>query len=530
MELDYVCTKGDWFEAKALIDNVKEEKDLSIGFDPDQFRKNRVELKINLIYFDENITNYNYVYNYYKKFKVNVVGIFYASDEIEIFKQYLLTMQKENKVPPFLVVVTPKNFEEIYNISLYYNFIKEIILIDESNNQYYNNYLRTHNRLLRYIAKNYNDLVGYLKSIGDMTSNYNKFLRFFNRTRIFTFDEIQMNQQINMTPIITAYEYDELYYMIHRAYAHFFTNNSSYKNPRFENYPSIGENNFKKIYEFLNEFGQNENSNKMGVIIEFLKQKIEQLKKTRNMVEDAIKLYTEESCFCYIINKVTRNFDHNLIKLAYFIGPFLFGLNKYVLDHPEKSLRNNITLYRNMKISPLNKYLYTLDTGHIICFPALTSTSIKRDNFIPTKTALKINEIDEKDITIEMIIQYHHEDGNISPGLYIADLSDSKNEEEVLLLPFTFFKLNSVVETPNQPNKCILEMEIVNRKSYIEYELKEGKKYNLENLENILSKRPLFVEEGGIQYFEINHVNQFNEPNNEVNKGNWNWNLSCQII
>ena len=73
-------------------------------------------------------------------------------------------------------------------------------------------------------------------------------------------------------------------------------------------------------------------------------------------------------------------------------------------------------------------------------------------------------------------------------------------------------------------------MEIVNRKSYIEYELKEGKKYNLENLENILSKRPLFVEEGGIQYFEINHVNQFNEPNNEVNKGNWNWNLSCQII
>ena len=190
MELDYICTKSDWFEAKALIDNVKEEKDLSIGFDPDQFRKNRVELKINLIYFDENITNYNYVYNYYKKFKVNVVGIFYASDEIEIFKQYLLTMQKENKVPPFLVVVTPKNFEEIYNISLYYNFIKEIILIDESNNQYYNNYLRTHNRLLRYIAKNYNDLVGYLKSIGDMTSNYNKFLRFFNRTRIFTFDEI----------------------------------------------------------------------------------------------------------------------------------------------------------------------------------------------------------------------------------------------------------------------------------------------------------------------------------------------------
>ena len=120
---------------KGLIDKIKDDEDLSIGFNPNQVIKNREELKINLIYFDENLTNSNLSYNYYKKFKVNIVGVFYASDEIEIFKQYLFTMKNENKTPPFIVVVTPKNFEEIYNISVFYNFIKEIILLDQSYQQ-----------------------------------------------------------------------------------------------------------------------------------------------------------------------------------------------------------------------------------------------------------------------------------------------------------------------------------------------------------------------------------------------------------
>ena len=120
---------------KGLIDKIKDDEDLSFGFNPNQVIKNREELKINLIYFDENLTNSNLSYNYYKKFKVNIVGVFYASDEIEIFKQYLFTMKNENKTPPFIVVVTPKNFEEIYNISVFYNFIKEIILLDQSYQQ-----------------------------------------------------------------------------------------------------------------------------------------------------------------------------------------------------------------------------------------------------------------------------------------------------------------------------------------------------------------------------------------------------------
>ena len=71
-------------QLEACIDNIKDEKDLLIGFDPDVVLKNREELKINLIYFDDKITKSNDIYDYYKMFKVNVVGGFYASDEIYI--------------------------------------------------------------------------------------------------------------------------------------------------------------------------------------------------------------------------------------------------------------------------------------------------------------------------------------------------------------------------------------------------------------------------------------------------------------
>ena len=228
-----------------------------------------------------------------------------------------------------------------------------------------------------------------------------------------------------------------------------------------------------------------------------IKKDFKTLTNSKNFIEDALRLYIEQNSYCYIINSAMRTFDNHPIKLAYFIGPFLFGLNKYILDHPEKGLKNNTTLYRNININPLDKHIYTLAVGHIICFPAFTSTSILRNNFEPTN---------DKTIRIEMIIQYYHSEGNISPGLYIKDFSSYKEEEELLLFPFTFFKLNNVIET--EPNRCTLEMEIINRKNYIEYELKEDKIFNLEDLENN-SKRPLFIEEG-INYLQ--NTNQINPP------------------
>ena len=60
-----------------------------------------------------------------------------------------------------------------------------------------------------------------------------------------------MNRQLSTCPIITAYEYDQLYFIVHRAYSHFFTNESLKKDPKAEIPPYFPNINLKKIEEFL---------------------------------------------------------------------------------------------------------------------------------------------------------------------------------------------------------------------------------------------------------------------------------------
>ena len=147
---------------EAYYDNIKEDKDLLIGFNPDAVAMNRIELKVNLIYFDTHLTRSNDSYNYYKEFKVNVVGGFYASDEIDTLEKYLDAIKDLNEPPTYIVVTYPKNFSEVHKICENYLFIEEIIIITQFVEKH--KHLKSQkNKLLKHISKNHDDLI-FLKN------------------------------------------------------------------------------------------------------------------------------------------------------------------------------------------------------------------------------------------------------------------------------------------------------------------------------------------------------------------------------
>ena len=147
-----------------------------------------------------------------------------------------------------------------------------------------------------------------------------------------------------------------------------------------------------------------------------------------------------------------RNIEPGIIYLSYFMGPFLFELNKYVKKRKECSFSKNMTLYRKLNCTETEFYFYKLNLNHIICFPALTSTSSKDINFNPTKLAEEINKKGDDSLIVKLIIKYNHESDNISPGIIIEDkigydneyISAFPNEKEVILFPFTFAKILSI--------------------------------------------------------------------------------------
>ena len=475
----YVIKKEN-IQNEAYIDTYRNQKDDLIGFDPELFLKDRIELKINLIYYDERLSFNDDSYDNFKKFKVNVVGGFYACDDKNTFQIFLDENKKLDKIPNFIIVSRPQYLEEISSISREYNMIKGIVLITKGEDRYGKEFMQSHRNVI-HISSSYSDLIEYLKEIGKKTSNANiifNYLKIFSSKRIFTSKEIQMDRQLSTCPIITAYEYDELYFVFHYAYAYFFTNNSSQNSPKFEEWPFFGEERYKKIKEFLkaNDTMDNKELNELKNIFEFLS-------KSKNFTEDAIKKYCEEGKFRNKINQVLENFEKGLVQLAYFVGPFLFGLNKYALEHPDKSLSRDTTLYRRLILSPFEKY-YTFVKKHIICFTSFTLAYTKDT---------KIKNKKEEDIEIEMVIKYIHQEGNISPAINIEEFS--KIVGEMLIFPFTFFIVNNIEKKQNCQNCYIFNMEFINRKTFLEYKLREGKKYIIDYLEDELEGvRPLAIE------------------------------------
>ena len=295
-----------------------------------------------------------------------------------------------------------------------------------------------------------------------------------------------MDRQIQECPVITADEYDKCYFLVHKVYSYFFGNFDS-KNHSF------GDENFQVIEKLLENLllrGYYKYTDKIKLNKIFI-----ELKNTSSyeiFVEETIRKYTGESIFCYLFNRMMRNIESGIIYLSYFIGPLIFELNKYVKNHKECAFSQNMTLYRKINCTDTEFYLYKLNLNHIICFPSLTSTSSIDTDFEPTKLANEINKKNDDSLKVKLIINYKHESDNISPGIIIEDkkgynnkyISCCPHEKEVLLFPFTFAKIVSIIsKIENDEEIKIVNLELINRKSYLEYTLKDD-----------VDKRPKFSD------------------------------------
>ena len=415
----------------------------------------RNELYVNLIHFDSNITNCEN-YEYFNNFKVDVVGGFYAIDDINIFRNYLEKI-KEKDIP-FIVLCSGSAGKDIIPICKKYSFIKEVIIFC-LNYSYNEHYINEYPGYVKKVLTSINSVYDYIKTFGD---KYKNTIDTFNTIEKYNFSEndISMKKQFLQCPVITAEEYDRCYFLVHRAYAHFFGDmDDKYEKPKYT------YQNHTKVISCIEKLqGKTD-----GLYDQF--SRLLNLDNNNKFIEKAIKEYTRDSNFCYLLNKVMRNFESGLISLSYYMGPLLYGLNKYVKENPNYAMSHDMTLYRYIDCSKLDFYLYKINKGHIICFPSITSTSSEDGSFTPTGYG---NNNSDEMITIKLIIKYRNESGNKSPGIIVENKKGTDNhdylscfpsENEVILFPFTFLKINDI-------SGSNIYLEIINRKKYIEYTLK----------------------------------------------------------
>lgn len=93
-----------------------------------------------------------------------------------------------------------------------------------------------------------------------------------------------------------------LFFLVHRAYAHFFGNLDD-KNEK----PKFIYQNYNKIIDCIHSINGNTN----GLYDQF--SGLLNLDNNNTFIEKSIKEYTKESNFCYLLNRVMRNFESGLI-------------------------------------------------------------------------------------------------------------------------------------------------------------------------------------------------------------------------
>ena len=273
-------------------------------------------------------------YKYFNNFKVDVVGGFYAMDDINIFIKFLKKISEKHI--PFLVISSGNSAKEIIPICKGYSFIKEVIIFC-MNYESYKHYIDEYPGYVRKVATSIDELYDYLK----LFFGYQRLCLdcFPDAHYQFSYEEIQMDKQIKECPIITKEEYDKCYFLVHSAFAYFFGNFNS-KNHLFN------DENYKIVEDFLNEprFGHYfKNDNDISILTSIFKE-LKNTKSSKVFVENTIRKYTGESIFCYLFNRMMRNMESGIIYLSYFMGPFLFELNKYVKNRKECAFTKNMIL------------------------------------------------------------------------------------------------------------------------------------------------------------------------------------------
>ena len=208
-------------------------------------------------------------------------------------------------------------------------------------------------------------------------------------------------------------------------------------------------------------------------------------------VKEFIEAYTGENVLCYRLNRWLRNCDSNEYeKVKYFAGPFSYALYRYAYNNKNQGIYKSKTFYRKMTIKLSDFLLYKIYTGELICYPAFTSTSeedMTKYDF-PTSTAISVNQLTPSDVSVVLIIKYNcSSSSNATPCVNAVEFSVNAGEREFIFPPFSFFKIENVVEKsgiPDDPH--MIYMSVPNKKSLLEFGLKNNKSIYYNNNGNEL--------------------------------------------
>ena len=416
---------------------------------------NKKDIPINIIYHDENMKfqGLDIVLDCQKIQQEIKASLILTNDllNLDILINYLIKINSKSK---FFLIINGSSADNTLNFikknKYLYLFISGCIYTSSLDK--YSTIQKMHSDIIEKICIDRFSIINFIKS------NVEKYK--------------EHNEKLKIDLIMNWFSYKKEYFYLHRELSIFYGDES--ENAFSLNFSALG--NFIKSVDFSNE--EKESFLSCCKIFSELNKK---------NYEKIIIQYLKDNNFSKTFNSLLNNKDiATYKKISYFAGNFMHCLVEYG-KKAKKGINSTQNFYKGMQLSIINVLEFLKNRNLKITFPYFFSMVTNKDLVgFSSKRNISDKERKEKGFySVILTISYFHVDGFEPCVIDLTKLAQYPDEEEYILLPFTFLKLKKIII---DSNKLIadIELEIVGKKEILEYKIKDKKELQFDNNANIM--------------------------------------------
>ena len=415
----------------------------------------------NIIYYDENVTNYkDSVYQDSDLFENHTPGAFILcvnEKSLELVKNEILNQMNRDKNTSFNLITTGSQCKKIMD---YLNKNKEF----------------------EKCIKNVCVYCMNLKKWSVLKNEYNKVYGVFNKTKdVLNFiDQFSIKEikPFYVTKLITLKDYLIKYKDRHFKVSQFYGN--------------LSPDTYKKYIESIKQivkaegdkkelFQKDQNMLLSGFFTFDLSKDLEKLDQL------IVKEYTKNT-FYGDLNKWLMNSKLNFYEpVAYFTARLMYHLNSFAEKKNFYYNEDKHELHRGVKLFYSSLLPYERAVGKIILLSAFTSTSEDKrlaERWAGRKDTASLYKTNKK-FSVVFIIKNNHKNNWVSNGIDVQSISAYKNEKEILYQPFSFYKVRSV-SIDYEHYSADISLETIGKCEILEEKIKLNKQIQFNKDKNIM--------------------------------------------
>ena len=287
---------------------------------------------------------------------------------------------------------------------------------------------------------------------------------------VSNFDLITINQKFENNLLMNIYSYNLDYNHLHETISMFYESNQSIDNSKFnpDLIKEIDDNKkeiYFNIYNFYNKF---KNTNNFEFISRFLKQ--------------------DNLCFLFnqlLIKKEQIDFDN----MGYFIGNFMHRIVEYGKQEKKAVLGGN-QFYKGIQLNIFDLFEFIKNDQLLISFSHFMMVTSKKELAIlnAQRNMNSAYRNNKKLFSVILNIQYFYDD-SYKPSIFdLSGLMSYPDEEEYIVLPFTFFLLKRI-KYDEKKMTADIDLEVIGKSEVLEEKVKKGQKLFYEEKNHIMNAK-----------------------------------------